>query len=234
MTNQLPKTITAMKVLTYKTDWITSTLNLQDPTIETIISAIIDDLKNIEITAENIDFFDQDGLQIYYDKTIVDDSSKQEEEQTDAVQHPIYPWLSTEVSDVTYPDYDGTQNCAQVGVEVFFYSADEEDEPYVERGRNIPSVMKKFKLPYKTYSYHDALLVDVCHDCPFLQQCFAHSLVNEEYGFWAGTNAGDRNRLRKQHNIKLHSNDFNVFSDADARRIARAMQLEQEDNDGVG
>lgn len=151
------------------------------------------------------------------------------------VQHPVYEWIKVNLQGAGLPKYDGTQNCAQIGLEAFYYSADEGDEPWFVEGDPRPSSMRQLRLPYPTYSRHDAFLLKVCHDCPFLAECFAHAVVNEEYGFWGGTNPGDRNRLRRTHRVRLNKN-FTQFTDNDARLLAKLLQqaTEQEEEDGVG
>jgi len=152
------------------------------------------------------------------------------------VQHPIYHWVTIDLEDVVgLPDYDGTQTCAQVGLEAFYYEADETSEPWYVEGGERPSTMRQIRLPYPTYSRLDATLINVCHDCPFVARCFGHALLNEEFGFWGGTNPGDRKRLRKKLGIKLSDSKFYQFSDADARALAKifASLNVEEDADGL-
>lgn len=151
------------------------------------------------------------------------------------IQHPVYEWVKIDLDDVVgFPEYDGTQPCAEIGLEAFYYDAD--DEPwYVAERNKRPSSMRQLRLPYSTYSRLDASLLQVCHACPFVAECFGHALLNEEFGFWGGTNVGDRKRLRKKFGIKLSDSKFYEFSDADARALAKifASLNTEEDANGV-
>jgi hypothetical protein len=150
------------------------------------------------------------------------------------VQHPVYEWVKIDLDDaVGFPEYDGTQPCAQIGLEAFYYEHD--DEPWYVTHDDRPASMRQLRLPYPNYSRLDASLLQVCHDCPFVAECFSHALLNEEWGFWGGTNVGDRKRLRKKLGIKLSDSKFYEFSDADARALAKIFaSLHVEENaDGV-
>jgi hypothetical protein len=149
------------------------------------------------------------------------------------VQHPLYEWVEVDVEGANYPEYDGTQNCAQIGVEAFFYSPSEDGEPWFDPNQPRPASMRQQPIPYPTYSKLDTALVQVCHDCPFVRECFAHALVNEEFGFWAGTNEHDRNRLRKKYKVRLSMSDFYKFNDNDVRHLAALFAKQQESVDGV-
>lgn len=81
-----------------------------------------------------------------------------------------------------YPNYTGTEPCAQVGFELFF--ADPAKNGILE---------------------HRALLQDTCRRCPILLQCRDWALRHEEYGFWAGTTPRERVALRKELGITFES-----------------------------
>ena len=150
------------------------------------------------------------------------------------VQHPVYEWVKVDLDDaVGFPEYDGTQPCAQIGLDAFYYEHD--DEPWYVESDKRPASMRQLRLPYPTYSRLDASLLEVCHDCPFVAECFSHALLNEEFGFWGGTNVGDRKRLRKKLGIKLSDSKFYEFSDAEARMLTKIFNSlgTEEDDDGV-
>jgi hypothetical protein len=149
------------------------------------------------------------------------------------VKHPVYPWVEVDVERAKYPDYDGTQNCAQIGLEAFYHTADEDSEPWYEPNQPRPSSMRQQRVPYPTYSKLDTALLQVCHDCPFLKECFAHAMVNEEFGFWGGTNEGDRKRLRKKFKVNVNETSFYRFTDNEAKYLAKLFAERQEVSDGV-
>lgn len=43
----------------------------------------------------------------------------------------------------------------------------------------------------------------MCQGCPALEECREHAIKHEEFGFWAGTTAKERKRIRKQMGIRL-------------------------------
>ena len=149
------------------------------------------------------------------------------------VQHPIFAWIQADVTTAKYPDYDGSQRCAEIGLDAYFYSADDQDEPWFEESSPRPASPYNDKLPHTTYSRLDSTLVKICSDCPFLQPCFAHALANEEYGFWAGTNADDRKRLRRRHGFTLNVAGFYRRNDNEVRHLAALYRQENGGSDGV-
>ena len=82
-----------------------------------------------------------------------------------------------------YPDYDGTQACANLG-EDLFYSKD--DEPPLS-GKNTNYAMYK----------------KMCEGCSFYQPCYDWAIKHERFGFWAGTGEGERILIRKKLKIIL-------------------------------
>ena len=46
---------------------------------------------------------------------------------------------------------------------------------------------------------------DMCARCPVNEQCLAHALKYEEYGFFAGTKPMDRVKMRKELGIQLQT-----------------------------
>ena len=74
-----------------------------------------------------------------------------------------------------YPNYTGTEPCAQVGIELFF------TDP-----------AKNGILEYRH------LLQDTCRHCPMIVQCRDWALRHEEYGFWGGTTPRERVALRRE------------------------------------
>ena len=47
------------------------------------------------------------------------------------------------------------------------------------------------------------VLFELCDNCPVYEQCLAHALVAEDYGYWAKTTPADRKKMRKQLGIVL-------------------------------
>jgi hypothetical protein len=79
-----------------------------------------------------------------------------------------------------YPNFTGTEPCAQVGFEPFF------EDP-------LPNGILE----------HRNLLIDTCNHCPMLVECRTWALHHEEYGWWAGTTRRERISLRKELGIKF-------------------------------
>ena len=79
-----------------------------------------------------------------------------------------------------YPEFDGTQNCASVGLDAMYRS---ERGHAKEVKKNIADV--------------------VCRDCPFIVDCYNWALHHEEYGVWGGTTATERWQIRAKNKIKL-------------------------------
>ena len=42
-----------------------------------------------------------------------------------------------------------------------------------------------------------------CKGCPVRESCLEHALAKEFYGFYAGTTAGERRRMRKRQPVKI-------------------------------
>ena len=49
--------------------------------------------------------------------------------------------------------------------------------------------------------------VELCEECPVKDECRTHALTHEEYGYWAGMTAAERNRIRDRFNIRLQPLD---------------------------
>lgn len=79
-----------------------------------------------------------------------------------------------------YPDFEskGSPNCRKplpVSVEVFF---PDQNKP----NTNAISTVAKA----------------VCKGCPYLEECLAWALVNDEPGVWGGTTASERRSMRRR------------------------------------
>lgn len=74
------------------------------------------------------------------------------------------------------PPYDGTEACSGVGWTWFFTKGRE----------NIEAASA------------------LCARCPMLEACDAWSLEREEFGYWAGRTAKERNQVRRERGIVLH------------------------------
>ena len=66
------------------------------------------------------------------------------------------------------------------------------------------SCAKKFNLffPKKGRAKETQIKI-ICAGCPVKDKCLSHALLYEEYGYWAGTNAKDRKKMREELNINL-------------------------------
>lgn len=83
-----------------------------------------------------------------------------------------------------YPDYDGTEPCASIGMDLFYY----------EYGQG--------------HSFRDAKDIEhalrkVCSSCPLQVKCATYAIQHEEYGFWGGMSYKERDAYRKKNNIIL-------------------------------
>lgn len=74
------------------------------------------------------------------------------------------------------PPFDGTEACAGLGESMFFTK-----EPAAIRDAR-----------------------ELCATCPMLNACDEWSMEHEEFGFWAGRTALERERLRKERGQTLH------------------------------
>jgi WhiB family transcriptional regulator, redox-sensing transcriptional regulator len=74
------------------------------------------------------------------------------------------------------PPFDGTEACAGVGEAMFFT-------------KDLAAIRDARKL---------------CAGCPMLVACDTWSMEREEFGFWAGRTALERERIRKEQGLTLH------------------------------
>lgn len=85
-------------------------------------------------------------------------------------------------SDVPFPDFDGTQNCAGTDVNTYYRDDDE------SKSVNAWAELKAKR---------------VCVDCAFLKPCYDWGLANEEFGVWGRTTEHERRILRRQNGIEI-------------------------------
>ena len=77
-----------------------------------------------------------------------------------------------------YPDFDGSQACAEIGTEVFFPPPDGYGNMLTRQARKI------------------------CEGCSFLVPCSEWALHHADpFGIYGGMTADDRHRIRKERNI---------------------------------
>ena len=84
------------------------------------------------------------------------------------------------MSKSNYPNYDGTQNCARMGVDVFYQDYD--NSTSMEEIKNL----KEF-----------------CSTCNILIECNDYAIKHEKYGFWGGTTPNERRTIRSNNKILL-------------------------------
>lgn len=87
-----------------------------------------------------------------------------------------------------YPEFDGTQACAEIGVEIMYGSERGGVVSHGERASN---------------DRPEAVSTIVCKGCDFLGECLIWALHHEEYGVWGGTTASQRARMRSRLGIEL-------------------------------
>lgn len=88
------------------------------------------------------------------------------------------------MTNYNFPKYDGTQNCASMGVELYYYE------------HNVD-------LPFEGLKEQENKLKILCSDCPFLSECREFAIHHEGFGLWGGMTSADRKNYRKKFNIKL-------------------------------
>lgn len=97
---------------------------------------------------------------------------------------------------VPYPNFDGTQNCAGYGVDLFYsqFSGTQGAEEL-------------------------RLAREMCSDCPILAECGAYALRHELHGFWAGMTQLDRRRIRQATGVGFYltENFSNVLDEVKFR-----------------
>lgn len=107
-----------------------------------------------------------------------------------------------------YPSLDGTQPCAQLGP--VWYEHDDE--------RRIPTEVKEQRL-------------HACHGCKFLVQCAEWATAHEEYGYWGGMTAGQRETRRRARRQRLVAPQYSGqvgFADRyDEREHEREIALQR-------
>jgi hypothetical protein len=82
---------------------------------------------------------------------------------------------------IKYPKFDGTQNCARMGVDVFYQDYDN-----------------------KTTASEVADLKEFCSTCNILAECMEYAVKHEKYGFWGGTTPFERRTIRHKRKIRLN------------------------------
>lgn len=80
-------------------------------------------------------------------------------------------------SPAPYPAFDGTQACAGTDHAIWF--------------PGMGKVTEGQRADVESY----------CAGCPFRRPCLAYALTNDVYGWWAGTTAADRHRIREEYGI---------------------------------
>lgn len=100
------------------------------------------------------------------------------EQASALVKSVLLPFVSRKRGTVPYPNYDGSQVCAQIDPEIFF--------PEKNNGPLPPAKVKQF-----------------CAGCPFQVDCLAYALSNNVVGIWGGTTGLDRRHIRRRYAIPL-------------------------------
>jgi WhiB family redox-sensing transcriptional regulator len=54
----------------------------------------------------------------------------------------------------------------------------------------------------------ERLIKPICDTCPVKEECLNHALKYEDYGYWAGTTAKGRQRIREELGIQLTNISF--------------------------
>lgn len=83
---------------------------------------------------------------------------------------------------VKVPQWDGTEGCAGIGVELFY------DEDRRTQQQNVE---------------HLSQLRAICSACKRLDECREYAIKHEYYGFWGGMTVTERIHFRRKFKIKL-------------------------------
>lgn len=108
-------------------------------------------------------------------------------------------------SDVPFPDFDGTQNCAGTDVNDYY-------RPTYDRSPTKAETNKDYREELK--------MLRVCRGCAFIEPCFQWGLANEEFGVWGGTGEQQRRSLRKSSGVEIRP--IRARQDAWLTRITQA------------
>jgi hypothetical protein len=76
---------------------------------------------------------------------------------------------------VKYPDFDGNEPCASVGVDHFY-----------QESSSVPA---------------SNAAKAVCNGCHSFDKCLEWAILHETYGVWAGTTGFERREIRKRMNL---------------------------------
>ena len=98
-------------------------------------------------------------------------------------------------NEINYPNYDGTQNCARMGVDVFYQDYDN-----------------------KNTAQEVADLKEFCSTCNILVECMEYAIKHERYGFWGGTTPYERRMIRSRRNIRLQPPEQYSNANAEYRK----------------
>jgi len=82
---------------------------------------------------------------------------------------------------IKYPNYDGTQSCARMGVDLFY-------QPYDNKS-TVQEV---------------ADLKELCSNCNIFIECKEYAIKHEKYGFWGGTTPYERRTIRNKRKVRLN------------------------------
>lgn len=83
-----------------------------------------------------------------------------------------------------YPEFDGSQICAQTDPDLWFPSAER------QTGR---------------------LAKSLCRSCPWLQSCLDYALLTDVVGIWGGKTERERNEIRSRLKIKAEVLNVNTW-----------------------
>ena len=151
------------------------------------------------------------------------------------ISHPTYN-IEVDVSDGSYPKFDGTQNCAGIPTDFFYYdgNSDDDNESFIDKNRYQASRTGSGKYRRQVFSSRSnrniseySMLASVCEDCPFLSQCFSYAMHNEEYGFWAGTTAEQRGKIRTRLERFFRPTRYE-FNDNEVAKLLLAMRKQRD------
>ena len=82
-----------------------------------------------------------------------------------------------------YPEFDGSEVCAQIDPEVWFPTAT---------------------------SQTGAMAKKLCLSCPWLQKCRDYAVAVDVVGIWGSTNEKERSRMRKAQRVKVERLDIDA------------------------
>ena len=93
------------------------------------------------------------------------------------VKSVLSPFVNRKRGTVPYPNFDGSQVCAQTDPQIFFPDPMAQNQPDPRRVKAL------------------------CNTCPFKVDCLAYALSTNVTGIWGGTTGIERRHIRQRYRL---------------------------------